>query len=73
MADDNKLFAALSYLIPILGGIVVFVIRKSDYERFHAMQSILFWVAVIVLSVAIDIVGAIFDLIPGVGSPSQVL
>jgi len=67
MGDDSKTFAALAYLIPIFGGIVVFLVRKGDYERFHAMQSILFWVGAILLSIVIDIIGAIFGIIPVVG------
>ncbi|HWA52435.1 MAG TPA: DUF4870 domain-containing protein [Patescibacteria group bacterium] len=37
--------AALSYIIPLLGGIAFLMIEKDKYVRFHAMQSIVFWVA----------------------------
>ncbi len=47
---------------------MVFILRKGEYERFHAMQSILFWLAVIVVSIVIDIAGAIFDIIPVIGA-----
>lgn len=67
MGDDSRTFAALAYLIPIFGGVIVFLIRKGEYERFHAMQSILFWVGAILLSIVIDIIGAIFGVIPVLG------
>ena len=65
MGDDSKTLAALAYLIPIFGGIIVFLIRKGNYERFHAMQSILFWIGAVILFVAFDIVAAIFGLVLG--------
>ncbi|MBN1170468.1 hypothetical protein JXA56_05565 [Candidatus Micrarchaeota archaeon] len=72
MADDSKLFASLSYLIPVLGGVAVFVIKKGEYERFHAMQSIIFWVAAILVSTLIEIAGAIFGLVPVVGGIADI-
>ena len=36
--------AVFSYLIPLFGGIVVFVTEKQNqFVRFHAFQSILLW------------------------------
>lgn len=46
---DPKLSAFLSYLLGIVGGIVFFAISKDSYVRFHAMQSILLWIAFIIL------------------------
>ena len=46
---DPKLSAFLSYLLGIVGGIVFYAISKDSYVRFHAMQSILLWVAFIIL------------------------
>ena len=57
----------VSYLIPFFGGILVFLFRKGKYERFHAIQSILVWVAVIVISIAIQIAGAVLGFIPVIG------
>ncbi len=67
MKDEDSIFAVLCYLIPFIGGIAVYLLRKSQYERFHAVQSILFWGAVVVISIALQIMEAIFDLIPVIG------
>ncbi|MBM2820555.1 MAG: hypothetical protein HW405_315 [Candidatus Berkelbacteria bacterium] len=49
---DPKLSALLAYLLGIVGGIVFYAISKDPFVRFHAMQSILLWVAVVVLEFA---------------------
>jgi len=67
MKDEDRISAVLAYLIPLLGGIVVFLVRKGSHERFHAIQSILFWVAVIVISIALQVVGKIVGVIPVIG------
>jgi len=45
---DPKVSALLAYLLGIVGGIVFYAISKDSYVRFHAMQSILLWVAIVV-------------------------
>lgn len=42
---DPKVSSLLAYLLGIVGGIVFYAISKDSYTKFHAMQSILFWVA----------------------------
>lgn len=45
---DPNAEAALSYLVPPVTGIVVFLLEKKDkYVRFHAMQSIMFGIAIV--------------------------
>jgi uncharacterized membrane protein len=54
--------AAATYFFPFLGGIVMLAIEKEDkFVRFHAAQSIVFWVAAIPLAIlsAIPLVGNI--------------
>jgi len=47
--------AALSYLVPLLTGIPVFLMEKENkFVRFHAFQSILFGVAIVVISAVVD-------------------
>ena len=53
---DPKVSSLLAYLLGIVGGIIFYAISKDSYTRFHAMQSIL-------LSVAIVIIYAIFTVI----------
>lgn len=46
---DPKVSALLCYLIGFVGGIIFFAISKDKFVRFHAMQSILLSVAVVVI------------------------
>lgn len=46
---DPKVSALLAYLLGIVGGIVFYAISKDSFVRFHAMQSIMFFVAVGIL------------------------
>ena len=46
---DPKVSALLAYLLGIVGGIVFYAISKDSYVRFHAMQSILLWVAIVII------------------------
>lgn len=47
---DSNLAATFSYLVPVVTGIMFLVIDKKDhFVRFHAMQSIVFWLLVLVV------------------------
>jgi uncharacterized membrane protein len=68
MEDDHKhhtsippgMAAAASYFFPFVGGLVMLALEEEDrFVRFHAAQSIVFWVAVIPV--------AILSMIPGIG------
>ena len=50
---DPKVASLLAYLLGIVGGIVFYSISKDSYVRFHSMQSIIF-------SIAVAIVTAVF-------------
>jgi uncharacterized membrane protein len=67
MDNENRLVAALSYFIPLLGGVVVFFVRKDGFERFHAAQSILFWIAAVVVSVVLSVAERLLGIIPLLG------
>ncbi|MFN7991711.1 MAG: hypothetical protein U0R44_06160 [Candidatus Micrarchaeia archaeon] len=65
MDDQSRHWAAGSYLLFILSGIAVYIIREKDgYDRFHAMQSMLLSVALFALSFAIGILGIVLSYIP---------
>jgi uncharacterized membrane protein len=69
MADESRLYAAFAYLLFIISGIIVFLIRAKDgYARFHAMQSILLTIALFVISFVLGVIGRVLDFIPFVGS-----
>ncbi len=60
MGLEPNLAAALSYLVCLVTGIVFFLMEKENkFVRFHAMQSILFYAALIVLYVAVFVLSNI--------------
>lgn len=54
---DPKLSSMLAYLLGIVGGIVFYAISKDGYVRFHSMQSILLWVAMVIVYFGLMILG----------------
>ncbi len=68
VSNDSKLFGALAYFFSILTGILVYLMKKDDsYARFHAMQSILTGIAIIILAIVLFIVQIILAIIPVLG------
>src|SRR5437762_9673098 len=63
----SNIAAALA-CIPLIGGIVFFILEKRDpFVRFYSMQSIVFGLAWFLFNVVSAIVHAIFGAIPGIG------
>ncbi len=58
MSEDNRLVAALGYAIPIIVPLYVLLtdLKKKKDMKFHAMQSLLFSGAYIVLSILLSII-----------------
>jgi uncharacterized membrane protein len=57
---EPNIVALLCYILAPLTGIVFYVVEKeSRFVRYHAMQSILFGVAAIVISVAYNVLSII--------------
>src|SRR3990167_4209084 len=56
--DTNRnLVAALSYLVGFVTGIVILLVEKDDkYIRFHAMQSTLLFVGLLIINILVDII-----------------
>ncbi len=66
--------AAALACIPLVGGIIFFVLEKRDpFVRFYAMQSIIFGGAWIMFDIIYRIVHAIFASIPAIGGLFVVL
>ncbi len=66
--------AAALACIPLVGGIIFYVLEKRNgFVRFYAMQSILFGIAWLLLSIACAIVAGIFGAIPGIGGILEAL
>src|SRR5205807_10208431 len=63
----SNIAAALA-CIPLIGGIVFFILEKQDpFVRFYSMQSIVFGLAWFLFNVVSAIVHAIFGAIPAIG------
>jgi uncharacterized membrane protein len=63
----SNLAAAIA-CIPLLGGLVFYIIEKRDgFVRFYAMQSIIFGGAWVLFNIVSAIVRAVFWAIPGIG------
>src|SRR3989442_12471969 len=63
----SNIAAALA-CIPLIGGIVFFILEKQDpFVRFYSMQSIVFGLAWFLFNIISAIVHAIFGAIPGIG------
>ncbi len=57
---ERNLAAALSYSLLWLSGVIFLIVEKDEFVRFHAMQSILTFGALTVLSF-VPLVGAILS------------
>jgi uncharacterized membrane protein len=74
MADvkksDDNLMAALAYLLSFVTGIVIYLLNKdkgNKFVLFHAMQAIIYGVAVFALFIGLGIVGMVMAFIPWIG------
>jgi len=71
MAEENKgtglpknTAAALSYVLGPITGVVFYVLEKDPYVRFHAMQSIVVFVALFVLQWVFGLTLILLPLVP---------
>lgn len=65
---DPKIAGALAYVLGPLTGVAFLVLEKqSRFVRFHAMQSTLVGVALIVFNIVLNVVEAILVRIPLIG------
>ena len=59
---------ALSYVLGPITGILFLVMEKqSRFVRFHAMQSTLVWIALIVVNIVLSVFNAVLSRIPFIG------
>lgn len=59
---------ALAYVLGPITGIFFLVMEKqSRFVRFHAMQSTLVWIALIVVNVVLNVFNAVLSRIPFIG------
>lgn len=65
--------AALSYIAGLITGIIFFMISKDKFVRFHAMQSIILSLAVMVISVVLGMIPFVNILSPFIGLGAVIL
>lgn len=54
---DANVAAALSYLLGFVTGIIFLLVEKDNrFVRFHAMQSTIFFVAVVIIDVVLGVI-----------------
>ncbi len=62
--DDRRLFAFLATFLSIIGFVIALIVKKDhDYVMFYAKQSLVVFIA----SVIVGILGGVFGLIPILG------
>lgn len=67
---DGNVTALIGYLFGIVALILIFIEKDNKFVRFHALQSILWFVVFIVGIFAIIIVGVILGIVAGMLSES---
>lgn len=60
---EPKIAGILAYLFGWLGGLVIYLVNKDEFSRFHGAQSILLNIAVAVLFIGLGILGAVFGFV----------
>ena len=60
---DANVTALIGYPIGIVALILIFIEKDNKFVRFHAFQSLLFWAAVIVISIVLGIFAGILTAI----------
>ena len=65
---DGNIAAALGYPIGIIAIICLIIEKENRFVKFHALQSILLHVAIIVIGIALGIVFLVIGIILGVAS-----
>ena len=65
---DGNIAAALGYPIGIIALILIFIEKENKFVRFHAIQSLLWGLLMMIAIIAIAIVGTIVALAAGAAS-----
>jgi uncharacterized membrane protein len=68
MTNESRLYAAGAYVLLIFSGVMVLLIRKNGkYAKFHAMQSILLTIGMMILTLLLALAGNVLDRMPFFG------
>lgn len=67
---DGNVTALIGYLIGIVALVLIFIEKDNKFVRFHALQSVLWSVAITIGFIAVVIVGMILGFVAGMISSS---
>jgi uncharacterized membrane protein len=70
---DGNVTALIGYLIGIVALVLIFIEKDNKFVRFHALQSVLWFVTVFVALIAVFIVGIALGFITGMVSDGLAL
>jgi uncharacterized membrane protein len=70
---DGNVTALIGYLIGIVALVLIFIEKDNKFVRFHALQSVLWFVTVFVALIAVFIVGLALGFITGMVSDGLAL
>ena len=58
ITDNDKMMAAISYPIPIVGIVILLSesMKTRPFQKFHAVQCLAFWVVVSVIGIVLSII-----------------
>jgi len=73
LKENDNIMAALAYVLTFISGAVIYLIEKdkpdkSHFVMFHAMQSIVLGVALIIVWIPLTIILAIISFLPVIGA-----
>jgi uncharacterized membrane protein len=69
-ANEDNMMAAVAYLLSFVTGIVIYLMykeKKNKFVLFHAMQAIIFGVAIFAVFIVLGIAGVVLAMIPVIG------
>lgn len=64
---DERLEAALTYLLGFLTGILFYLLEDNEFVRFHAVQSIIVFGGLFIVSMGMGLISTFLTVIPGIG------
>ncbi len=71
---DANIVGAVCYLLGFVSGAVIYLIEdQDDFVRFHAMQSMLTFGGLAILSLLLDTLESLVAAVPGVGAVFEAL
>lgn len=65
---DGNVTALIGYLVGIVALVLIFIEKDNKFVRFHAIQSILWFVGVFVALIAVFVVGVLLGFVAGMAS-----